>query len=117
VRGISYEYDGAFRIGLLPAALVIEVSIGAGGADDIEIRGVGFVGALEDSLDCGPDREATAGGEAGGMDVTVDAGVVGEAIVAGQLFRAPPAEEVLLDVVAFGMPADPALELVVREIG
>lgn len=100
----------------MPAALVIEVSIGASGADDVEIRGVGLVGALEDSLDCGSDREATTGGEAGGVEMAVNGGVVGDAIVACQLFRAPPSEEGLLDVVPFRMAADPALELVVGEI-
>jgi hypothetical protein len=82
VRGISYEYDGVLRIGLLPAALVIEVSISADGTDDVEIRGLGLVGALEDSLECGPDREATTGGETGGVEVAVDGGVIGDAIVA-----------------------------------
>jgi hypothetical protein len=117
VRGISHEYDCVLRIGLLPAALVIEVSIGADGTDDVEIRGFGLVGALEDSLECGSDGEATAGGEAGGVDVAVNGGVVGDAIVAGELFRAPPAEEVLLDIVAFGVAAYPALKLVVSQIG
>ena len=116
VCGISYEYDGVLRIGLLPAALVIEVSISADGTDDVEIRGFGLVGALEDSLECGSDREATTGGEAGGVEVAVDGGVVGDAIVAGKLFRAPPAEEGLLDLMAFGVAADPALESVVSEV-
>jgi hypothetical protein len=117
VRGISYEYDGVLRIGLLPAALVIEVSISADGTDDVEIRGLGLVGALEDSLECGSDGEATTGGEAGGVEVAIDGGVIGDAIVAGKLFRAPPAKVVLLDAVAFGMAAHPALELVVSKIG
>jgi hypothetical protein len=115
--GVSREYDDVLWSGLLPLAKVIEVGIGTSGADNVEIRGIGFIGALEHSLECGAEREATAGDQTRGMDMAVNVGVVGDAIVACKLFRAPPAEEVLLDLMAFGMAADPTLELVVGEIG
>jgi hypothetical protein len=116
VGGVSDEYDDVLWRRLLPTALVIEVGVGAGGADDVEVRGFFLVGALENSLEGRGKGAAALVGEAGGMDVAVNGRVVRDVIVAGKLFRAAPAEEVLLDVAAFGMAAHPALEPVVSKV-
>jgi hypothetical protein len=50
------------------------------------------------------------------MDMAVNVGVVGDLIVARELFRTPPAEEGFLDVAASGMAAHAALEPVVSKV-
>jgi len=115
VRWVADEYVDVLCAGLEPAALVIEVGVGAGGADDVEIRRL-FVRAFHDSLEGGGDGAAAAGKEAGRVDMAVNVGVVGDVVVAGNLFRTPPAEEGLLDVASVGMAAHAALEPVVSQI-
>jgi hypothetical protein len=48
------------------------------------------------------------GGESGGMGVTVNCGMVGEADLAEEVFRAAPAEMGFFDVFAVGAAADTA---------
>jgi hypothetical protein len=86
-----------------PLATVARVGTGKGGADDIEVRGIVLVGTLQDCFERGPNALAPAGVEAGGMDLAVGGTVIGDVVITGKLFGTPPAKEVLLDGVAFGM--------------
>jgi len=69
-------------------------------------------------LDDGRQREANGVGaaveESCGVGVAVDRGVVGDAVVLGDLVGATPAQEVLLDGFAVGMATDVAFSIVPR---
>lgn len=88
---------------------VADVGVDADGADDGGGRYSDGGGLLDERLKGQAERGAASGEEPGGVDVAVDRGVVGDAIVLGDLVGAAPAEEVLFDGVAVGMSADIAL--------
>ena len=102
--------------GLNPLAVVVYVAVSIDGTDDLGGGGLDLSGALDDVFERIADTLAPAGIEPGGMNVAIDGGVVGDAIVIGEFFRAAPAEEVLLEGVAFWVRAHPAFDSVVGEI-
>jgi hypothetical protein len=95
-----------------PLAGVVDVGVGADGADD----GVGgshaAFGLLDDEFEGVADFAGAAGEEAGGVSVAVD-GRSRDAKFESHVFGTAPVEEALFNGVAFGMGADAAFAGVV----
>ena len=91
-----------------PFSGVVDVGVGADGADDVTRRHLHVVGMLEDQFEDTAEVPPAQRENAGGVDVAVDGGMVGDGIVLGKALRAAPAEEILLDGLAVGMAADVA---------
>ena len=90
--------------GLDPFAVMVEVGVDAGGADDDVgvFQGAGF-GLLQEIFQDAGELLFAAAEEAGGVGVAVDGRAIAEAVFAGDFIGAAPAEEVGFDGVAEGM--------------
>jgi hypothetical protein len=67
------------------------------------------VALFEDGVEREMDTFAAALEEPGGMDVTINRGMIGEAVLSGDAVWTEPAEEILLDVLSPGVAANLAL--------
>ena len=74
-------------------------------------------GSFEDAFEDAAEFAAAPGVEAGGMRVAIDGDAVGNLVLAGDDFRAAPADEVAFDGVAIGVRADGTAAGVTIEIG
>jgi hypothetical protein len=100
--------------GFDPFAVVVEVSVDAGGADDDVgvFQGADF-GLFEEEFEDAGELLFAAAEEVCGVGVAVDGRAIAEAIFAGDFAGAAPAEEVGFDRVAEGVGADGAAGAVV----
>jgi hypothetical protein len=69
----------------------------------------GGVAPFEDAIESEMDTFAAALEEPGGMDVAIDRGMIGEAVLLGDEVWAEPVEEILFDVLSPGVAANLAL--------
>src|SRR5580658_6411045 len=67
------------------------------------------VAAFDDAVESEMDTFAAALEEPGGMDVAINRGMIGEAVLRGGAVWAEPAEEILFDVLSPGVAANLAL--------
>ena len=98
-----------------PFACVVELSIEANGADDgagIDFHGRGL---FEERLEGEANRLAAASEYPCRVDVTVDGGVVRDAVVFGDVVGTVPAEKFVLDSFAVGMLANAAFTRMARK--
>jgi hypothetical protein len=104
--------------GFDPFAVVVQVGVDAGGADDDVgvFQGASF-GLLKEVFQDAGELLFAAAEEAGGIGMAVDGGATAEAVFAGDFFGAVPAEEVGFDDVAERMGADGAAAVVMRGRG
>ena len=86
-----------------PLALVVDLGVEADGGDD----GAGG----------GAERGATLGAKAGGVGVSVNDGLMGDSVLAGDFLGAEPAKVVLVDEFAVGVVANRAFAGVSSEVG
>ena len=93
----------------------VDESVGANGADN-RVGAGGYFGHL---LDERFEGKANGGGaaleESRGVGVAIDGGSARDVVIPGDVFRAVPAEEFVLDGVAVGMIADRAFPRVPAE--
>jgi hypothetical protein len=102
---------------LNPSALIVELGIYLYGMDDLgRGRNCSF-SMLDDGLERGANRQTAACIEASGMDMAIDGSVVRESVLAGEFFRALPAEKILVNGGMVWMPANIALNAVIVELG
>lgn len=92
-----------------PLALVVDLGVEADGGDDGAGSGADGFGLLDEVFEGGAERGAALGAKAGGVGVTVNDGVMGDFVLAGDFLWAEPAEVVLVDEFAFGVMANRAL--------
>ena len=95
--------------GASPFARFVDLSVEAKSADDR--AGSDFHGGsmFEERLEREANRLAATRENAGGVNVAVDVGMVGDAVVFGNILRTAPAEKFVLDGFAVGMFANAAL--------
>ncbi|HYL47420.1 MAG TPA: hypothetical protein VEU52_10365 [Candidatus Limnocylindrales bacterium] len=104
--------------GFDPLAVVVEVGVDTGGADDDVgvFEGASF-GLFQEVFQDAGELLFAAAEEAGGVGMAVDGGSTPEAVFAGDFFGAAPAEEVGFDGVAERVGADGAEAAVMRGRG
>ena len=102
--------------GVDPASFGGEAGVGAHGAEYDAACYLHVVNLLDDGIERRVDIFAAAGGEAGGMGVAVDRGVVSQAVFAHDLARVTPDEEVRFDFFAARVAADTALTSVAEKV-
>lgn len=103
-------YDSSWRIG--PSSPVIEARIGTDGAEDVTSRDGDLRNIFHDAIENSEEIFPAAQDEPGGGDVAVNGAVVGDVVVFGNGPDIAPVDEILLDVLAVGVTADGAFELV-----
>src|SRR5271156_2729005 len=89
-----------------PLALVVDLGVEAGGGDHRAGGGAGGFGLLDEVFEGGAKRGAALGAKAGGVGVSVNDGVMGDSVLAGDFFGAEPAEVVLVNEFAVGVMAN-----------
>jgi hypothetical protein len=77
--------------------LVVDLGVEADGGDDGAGGGADGFGLLDEVFEGGAQRGAALGAKAGGVGVTVNDGLMGDSVLASDLFGAEPAEVVLVD--------------------
>lgn len=103
---------------LEPAASIVEMGVCADGAgDDIELFERAIVRFFEASFEDAGEFEPAPLEESGGMDVAVEGGAAGEAVIVDDFTRLAPADEIAFDGVAVGMRTDRAKARVAFDIG
>ena len=98
--------DHRFAWRLFPLAVVVDVAVHAGGADDGRRSDADAIGVLEDGLECDAEIAAAENVEAESLDVAVERFVIVELIFADDGVRADPVDEIVFDGVAIGMIAN-----------
>ena len=91
-----------------PLALVVDLGVEADGGDDGAGGGADGFGLLDEVLEGGAERGAALGAKAGGVGVSVNDGLMGDSVLAGDFFGAEPAEVVLIDEFAILVVANRA---------
>ena len=102
--------------GVDPASFGGEAGVGAHGAEYDAACYLHVVNLLDDGIERGVDIFAAAGSKASGMSVSVDGGVVSQAVFAHDLAWVTPDEEVRFDFFAARVAADTALTGVAEEV-
>ena len=102
--------------GVDPASFGGEAGVGAHGAEYHAAGYLHVVDLLDDGIEHSVGILAAAGGEAGGVGVAVDRGVVSEAVFLHDLVRVTPDEVVRFDFVTARVAADTALTGVAEEV-
>ena len=102
--------------GVGPAPFGGEAGIGAHSAEDDASGDLYVVNLLDDGIEDGVGVLAAAGGEAGGMGVAVDRGVVSQLVFPHDLAGVTPAEVVGFDFLAARVAADAALTGVAEKV-
>lgn len=103
--------------GLAPAAVLVEASEGADGADDAIGGGANVLSLLDDVAEGVLGASEAAFKEADRVSVAVNYEAVAEIELIGEVGGPPPVKEGLLDGVTLGVVADGAVALVTGEIG
>ena len=80
-----------------PLALVVDLGVEADGGDDGAGGGADGFGLLDEVFEGGAERGAALGAEAGGVGVSVNDGLMGDTVLAGDFLGTEPAEVVLID--------------------
>ena len=80
-----------------PLALVVDLGVEADGGDDGAGGGADGFGLLDEVFEGGAKAGAALGAKAGGVGVSVNDGLMGDSVLAGDFFGAEPAEVVLVD--------------------
>ena len=80
-----------------PLALVVDLGVEADGGDDGAGGGADGFGLLDEVFEGGAQRGAALGAKAGGVGVSVNDGLMGDSVLAGDFLGAEPAEVVLVD--------------------
>jgi hypothetical protein len=91
-----------------PLALVVDLGVEADGGDDGAGGGADGFGLLDEVFEGGAERGAALGAKAGGVGVSVNDGLMGDSVLAGDFLGAEPAEVVLVDKFAVLVMADRA---------
>jgi hypothetical protein len=91
-----------------PLALVVDLGVEADGGDDGAGGGADGFGLLDEVFEGGAERGAALGAKAGGVGVSVNDGLMGDSVLAGDFLGAEPAEVVLIDEFAVGVMANRA---------
>jgi hypothetical protein len=89
-----------------PFSELIYVSVGVHGFDDGSRCNFNDFGTFDNRFERDADGFSATSEDAGSVDVTVNGGMVGEAVLPSDLVRAAPAEEFVFDGFAVGMAAD-----------
>ena len=100
-----------------PLALVVDLGVEADGGDDGASGGADAFGLLDEVFEGGAQRGAALGAKAGGVDVAVNHGVMGNFVFVGDFFGAEPAEVVLVNEFAVGVMANRAFAGVAGDVG
>ena len=100
--------DDVAADGGYPLALVVDLGVEADGGDDGAGGGADGFGLLDEIFEGRSERGAALGAEAGGVGVSVNDGMMGDFVFAGDFFGAEPAEVVIVDEFAVGVMADRA---------
>jgi hypothetical protein len=101
----------------LPAAAGLDAGVGAHGAEDGVARNSRACHPFHEHVEGGADVFGALGGEAEGVRVAVDGGVVGEFVFLDDAGGADPVEVVPLDFGAARVMADMALTGVAKTVG
>ena len=115
-RGFGGELVDDALWGVDPAAFGGEAGVGAHGAEDDAAGYVHVVDLLDEGIERCVGILAAAGGEAGGMGVAVDRGVVSQAVFLHDLAGVTPDEVIGFDFFAARVAADTALTGVAVEV-
>ena len=102
--------------GIDPAAFGGEAGVGAHGAEDHVAGDLDVVNLLDDGIERGVGVLPAAPGEAGGVGVAIDRGVVNQLVLSHDLARVAPEEVVGFDFFAARVAADTALAGVSEEV-
>ena len=102
--------------GVDPASFGGEAGVGAHGAEYHAAGYLHVVDLLDDGIERGVGILAAAGGEAGGMGVAVDRGVVSQTVFLHDLAGVTPEEVVGFDFFAARVAADTALTGVAEKV-
>ena len=97
-------------------ALVVDLGVEADGGDDGAGGGADGFGLLDEVFEGGAKAGAALGAEAGGVGVSVNDGLMGDSVLAGDFFGAEPAEVVLVDEFAVLVMADCAFAGVSHDV-
>ena len=100
-----------------PLALVVDLGVEADGGDDGAGGGADGFGLLDEVFEGGAERGAALGAEASGVGVSVNDGLMGDSVLAGDFFGAEPAEVVLVDEFAVLVMANRAFPGVPDDAG
>ena len=90
-------FDDVAADGRGPLALVVDLGVEADGGDDGAGGGADVLGLLDEVLEGGAEAGAALGAKAGGVGVSVNDGLMGDSVFAGDFLGAEPAEVVLVD--------------------
>ena len=88
-----------------PFSELIDVSVGVHGFDDGSRCNFHDFGTFDNRFESDADGFSAASEDAGSVDVTVNGGMVGEAVLPSDLVGAAPAEEFVFDGFTVGMTA------------
>jgi hypothetical protein len=91
-----------------PLALVVDLGVEADGGDDGAGGGADGFGLLDEVFEGGAKAGAALGAKAGGVGVSVNDGLMGDSVLAGDFLGAEPAEVVLIDEFAVFVMANRA---------
>jgi hypothetical protein len=119
LRGCRASEDDVSAGRLKPIAVLIEVGVNAGSANDY-ISGFferGVFHALEDVFEDAGEFALSPGKKPGGVGVTVEGDAVGDMVILGEPPRAGPANELALDGIAIRMGTNAAPAGMARKIG
>lgn len=100
-----------------PLALVVDLGVEADGGDDGAGGGADGFGLLDEVFEGGAERGAALGAKAGGVGVSVNDGLMGDRVLAGDFLGAEPAEVVLVNEFAVGVMANRAFAGVAGDVG
>jgi hypothetical protein len=89
--------DDVALYGGRPLALVVDLGVEADGGDYGAGGGADGLGLLDEVFEGGAERGAALGAKAGGVGVTVDDGLMGDSVLAGDFLGAEPSEVVLVN--------------------
>jgi hypothetical protein len=102
---VLHDYDVLGWM-LNPFSELIDVRVGVHGFDDGSSCNFNDFSAFDNGFERDADSFSAASENAGGVDVSVDGGMVGDAVLAGDLVRAAPTEKFVFDGFSVGMAAD-----------
>jgi hypothetical protein len=100
-----------------PLALIVDLGVEADGGHDGAGGGADAFGLLDEVFKSGAERSAALGAKAGGVGVSVNDGLMGDSVLAGDFLGADPAEVVIVNEFAVGVMANRAFAGVSGGVG